>query len=65
MRNVPWDEETAGVGPLRRLHRAELLEEVQARLGLERPGDAQELVEIVFAWLKHLAPSLSRRTSSS
>lgn len=51
-----WDEETAGVGPPRRLHRTELLDEVQARLGLERPGDAEELVEIVFAWLKHLAP---------
>jgi uncharacterized protein (DUF2267 family) len=52
-----WHEETIGVvEAMRKFHRAELIAAVQARLGVERPEDAEALVEIVFAWLKHLAP---------
>ncbi len=51
-----WEQETSGIEEPRRFDREEFVAEVRERLGLDRPEDADWVIEAVFAWLKHLAP---------
>lgn len=50
-----WDEEAAGRERAERVDRAALVARVQSRLGLERPQEAEYLLSVVLAWVKHLA----------
>lgn len=50
-----WDEE-ARSGRQESVDRGELVERVRGRLGLRSGEDAERLVSLVFAWLRHLAP---------
>jgi uncharacterized protein (DUF2267 family) len=50
-----WEEETRSSGAPRALERDEFVASVASRLQIEK-GQAEVLVRIVFAWLKHLAP---------
>jgi uncharacterized protein (DUF2267 family) len=50
-----WGEETRSANRPRAFERREFVSSVAARLGLET-AQAEILVTVVFAWLKHLAP---------
>lgn len=51
-----WEAETAGIEKPERFDRADFIARIKSRLGLERSEEAEELVQVVFAWLRYLAP---------
>lgn len=55
LREIWLDESAAGRRPAR-FGRRELAAAVQSRLGLATPEQAEELLLVVFNWLRHLAP---------
>jgi uncharacterized protein (DUF2267 family) len=51
-----WEEETADVTHAARFDLEQLVADVQRELGVLDSLDARWLIQIVFAWLRHLAP---------
>jgi uncharacterized protein (DUF2267 family) len=51
-----WERETRDAGAPRHADRGALIRSLQSRLGLERAEEAETLLTLVCAWLKHLAP---------
>jgi uncharacterized protein (DUF2267 family) len=51
-----WEQETRRLGAPRCIEADELIARVQSRLGLAYRAEAEILLALVSAWLKHLAP---------